>query len=1421
MREARRGAVAHSPYRGTPRRPSPFAPSGQTPPTPRPPVILADSELHYLRNPADIVRLIELHQAPDHAAVVADVDARLGTAGRLFSMHHTAYYRPPHQLVWCPRAVANHRPDLYSTYYALVNQIDALYRCTHPRALELLDYLLPLSVVVELRATFTDAAIAAEPECRLHWPDRVCPFSLESLPDLSLLLHYAAFWEDRPEVPFRDPAILKLLEILGKAMPYACKGRSLADIVAATFQHQPVPDTHGRRADRNARLVTMRYASEAARRTPHTAAAPPPPPEGGLVYECVTRMLVAALLGLYPHCRQRAHLLVRRRVYRWFYVEAPTPARVAALITRNNVLDYVIREYVYGMVCWTVPAVADTMRRLYYWRAMCRNTFGAMDEVRVLVSAQHRSERCSMHSNALAHRLGIDREQCFFRQHADERTYTRHYHDWAPGESWLRAASVFLRQASTSNLSYTPRPKRESFMTEVYERLNRIDDCHLPRLARRGLQHQWLAQPAPTPDVLRLVRARVRATSPHAPPHYDWLVLEPFRLSVHALLLMRNAQRLYEAETVRSAPRLTLLDIISLSRWDYELLREYFRAAYRHQSLRLFRMDARDTARQLDRYQRLYALGLVGEREQLQTEQIRRQFARRADEVHQRMRLWAAHARHPHRLAEALVAACTTHDIFDWPTLVDAVGRIAQLVRDERETADAATRALRTRHADELRALLDTFGGNARDPDYLGARAEMLRQHRLELPPPPPAVSFEAQQSADIRHAMRRLLADLRAATGFTAHEWTALVTHDRELPEPVRDALLPQLHRVAALLVGETAECMRAESGALTLALCGTPQRAEALLDAPVHMPDNDRGAGAALQHLWRTGEPPPPAATAIVIQNAPSDDRLARYTLSALALCVLRQRHPAGAVLLRSPDACADLLTPEWLPLAARVHRLLHEHTEPHTYWLLALAADLWQELSDPRVFTFYEALMSDTPAPPAAPRVADSLLHDVGASAPPAQHRLGARMTEALAAAGISLDLRQNNILAALDTDAGDRALAAVDRDELHRCMSQGAGIYHVCTSCSKLKTVTIHPGQPTRAALKSSTLVQEEICVDLATRRSYCMGSGMRGSARARTVNKVAGGVSTGDLLAAQADGSADALGLRLLGEFSDTEDDGIELHQAMNPNNTNRPAQTREKEARKASKHLRDAMASLRCMRTPLQPLNMIGHVLQTPRGLHLQCPECLTMCFYSRELWRTGRLSCGCLRERAPPPPPRPLFCALCEEPCPADAHRHWVLNDCFAIDPDTGAPSQREIEPILERLPFCARHPNDHRGEDWQPLPLSLFRRAQARGWLSRTVGSTRVHVEEYKGREQRISFKRYCYSVPDPPDPPAIATLIGTISPSALYRKMQQQHRFMAGAVRLDSTRATDTADLARHHRKRASATVERVRKRMRENS
>ena len=143
---------------------------------------------------------------------------------------------------------------------------------------------------MELKNDYADSMLLqpGNPYCpaRIFAPCDELVFTMEQLPDLSMHVSMCfSLWGDVPELLYSDSSVAILVNLVQKAMPIPCMGRSLIDILDTFMETERTRST--------------------------------------LLIQVFGRIIIASLLGILPakHTRVCASFALRRVVYQHFVLQ--------------------------------------------------------------------------------------------------------------------------------------------------------------------------------------------------------------------------------------------------------------------------------------------------------------------------------------------------------------------------------------------------------------------------------------------------------------------------------------------------------------------------------------------------------------------------------------------------------------------------------------------------------------------------------------------------------------------------------------------------------------------------------------------------------------------------------------------------------------------------------------------------------------------------------------------------------------------------------------------------------------------------------------------------------------------------------------------------------------------------------------------
>jgi hypothetical protein len=489
---------------------------------------------------------------------------------------HSGFYRDAYErpYVWMPVLMEDGLPETYGIYYTIANRMDYLERLldllednapsrVRQCLLELQDRYQLLSLHMELSGTYEDKELRSGtcPPYEIFYPAQDKVFSVEELPDLYVQVFYCKFWGDKMDVPFSDPATLRLIGILSKALPSPCKGRSVTTILPDMWKDESQP-------------------------------------ESSIIFDCIMRICMASLLGVYEHCMVRANFRTRRAIYRWCCLTMPKSA-IGDWIRRNKYLIiYILREYAFFLIS-SMRSLDEYMSTNYYWHHMKKNTYEAMDEVR-----RHANE--SLSESASAHPLVDSDGLSIYEQYVQEEIFFHARKDpmrsdlWFPSRGWYEGISSVLGTYNKSNLDFCHRPIESSFMDAVLSIVREIDDSKFNTEAHKRIEREF---PLEYEGIMsEMVR---NALNDERPIDYKWLSLV-FKVKLSSITQLQQAEKLYMRETSRSKVQIVLKDLSETRPKDYYIIKTFFFMLEKELSVLFYDLPEHLTRKQIDSFFKMY-----------------------------------------------------------------------------------------------------------------------------------------------------------------------------------------------------------------------------------------------------------------------------------------------------------------------------------------------------------------------------------------------------------------------------------------------------------------------------------------------------------------------------------------------------------------------------------------------------------------------------------------------------------------------------------------------------------------------------------------------------------------------------------------------------------------------------------------------
>jgi hypothetical protein len=276
------------------------------------------------------------------------------------------------------------------------------------------------------------------------------------------------------------------------------------------------------------------------------------------------RTMAAGLLGTYDHCKTVANFTVRYSAYAWLFFDKPSRKHSISWIEANGKLHmYTIRELLF----WTsrqVNAFDQFMTDRYFWRRMRANAYEAMDACRQI-----------------------------FNQHA----LSPHF------KGAHEACKGILNQYNTQNLMYSSRLSTNSITRKA------VSECAIADAWARDCKPPLPAFTPPTPrekEIIKKVIFQYHKSDESGGRELgiDWLA-PMFEVSYSKTIQpIQNAIALERAEVKQTALALSLKDIRVNKPREFGLLKYFFEAIQKEDSLASVRLPWVIASRQIEALRR-------------------------------------------------------------------------------------------------------------------------------------------------------------------------------------------------------------------------------------------------------------------------------------------------------------------------------------------------------------------------------------------------------------------------------------------------------------------------------------------------------------------------------------------------------------------------------------------------------------------------------------------------------------------------------------------------------------------------------------------------------------------------------------------------------------------------------------------------
>lgn len=500
------------------------------------------------------------------------------------SPQYTDNWTAPQRYLWKPLDIANGLED-YRIYYTMVNrmdyferliahrysdpnrQFDQKYIAMEQTARAAQDWYIQLALHMMMKNQFTDTELVARRPISaldMYGPHLKLSFTVEEIPDFSIVINNCRFWGDEVDSPFTmdsdghiDPEMTALIAAENKFIPHSCNRRSVITTVLKAW---------------------IKYG--------HIN-----------VYRCYLRIVIASLLGVYEHCAQIANFSARLKIYKWFIMMSPSPFQFAEWMSSNKFLTiYAVREHMF----WTVKhlhALYDFLSERYYYRSVVYNINKSMDKVRKRFNRYVVDSRdCLPRMDDMGNSLDdfFRKEQC----HSEFDVFVASQKKLQPGKAWFDWAEHFLDRSNKKNPDSWPRVMAESFTKKMVRTFAEYEIAYIcsGRVSREDISKKS--------KILEACFERIAKDSDYN--DYHALSLDPFKVSELSVCDIEMAETLYERETSRSEVGKAVAKLLTRGVEDFLIFQHFFKIKYAREVVSVYPLPLDWTKLQVEKFHELY-----------------------------------------------------------------------------------------------------------------------------------------------------------------------------------------------------------------------------------------------------------------------------------------------------------------------------------------------------------------------------------------------------------------------------------------------------------------------------------------------------------------------------------------------------------------------------------------------------------------------------------------------------------------------------------------------------------------------------------------------------------------------------------------------------------------------------------------------
>lgn len=513
---------------------------------------------------------------------------------RELDMHTDYYEKETHRFAWLPIRFSPENTGM-KIFYTVVNRVDYLEQLIKKfpnvpqevtfALLEEQDNYQLIIEYMESTGRYTDAELNRVwgkddiSPLELYDP-RLCPaFTIEELPDMVMYMPYLKFWGTKIHIPCQNKLVYKLVELFSKLLPYPSKRRSVAKDIIQCWS-DIMKEINIYKGDAKIQENRSEYND---------------------IFLIIVRILLATMLGCYPHTTIHSSFLTRRKIYRWFCMNLPNKNDVGRWVLKYPyVVLYSIREFIFFSI-EQVGGLYDFLADTTYWNFMKRIVYESGDMMRDKLNktiSKYMNDY-SMQDGQCERVLSDMNSFCFPENEVMDDEIL-----WLPGMPLFYNIQENLELANKRSLTRANRPKDCRFAEMVLIKMNKVE-CEKKERGKvnpRAIATEGTVEK----EVLEYLELMINSIHPFEEFSYTKLGDHPFNMDSKILQYIQGGKMLYEFETTVSALKKTIAYAYSEYPRDYQLLKRYCQLILKKRSIRCYTLPDVIFKRQCKTLMRVY-----------------------------------------------------------------------------------------------------------------------------------------------------------------------------------------------------------------------------------------------------------------------------------------------------------------------------------------------------------------------------------------------------------------------------------------------------------------------------------------------------------------------------------------------------------------------------------------------------------------------------------------------------------------------------------------------------------------------------------------------------------------------------------------------------------------------------------------------